>query len=137
MRWISGQFWENSITDSLVLKIRLTTSMIGLVWILDEGRDFELSRRSFRELFALYLDSLGRQLTLSDFDLDGVLACFMVSFCFLFCFSCGFEKQLISSSEFGRLYHSCVVFIAFLVPLVLVEVFSFQVNELKSLLARV
>ena len=122
MRWISGQFWENSITDSLVLKIRLTTSMIGLVWILDEGRDFELSRRSFRELFALYLDSLGRQLTLFDFDLDGVLACFLVSFCFLFCFSCGFEKQLISS-EFGRRYHSCVVFIAFLVPLVLVEVF--------------
>ena len=87
--------------------------------------------------FALYLDSLGRQLTLSDFDLDGVLACFLVSFCFLFCFSCGFERRLISSSEFGRLYHSCVVFIAFLVPLVLVEVFSFQVNDLKSLLARV
>ena len=74
--------------------------MIGLVWILDEGRDFELSRRSFRELLALYLDSLGRQLTLSDFDLDGVLACFLVSICFLFCFSCGFERRLISSSCF-------------------------------------
>ena len=51
MRWISGQFWENSITDLLVLKIRLTTSMIGLGWTLDEGRDFELSKRSLREFF--------------------------------------------------------------------------------------